>query len=187
MLNSVAFAFFAAYVGKIEITFSLVVKIVLISLIPVLFIVVIYEYQFLKARIKNLLNQNKEEFPVEDESETTQIIEFESENQEENFQLFPEQIILIRAASNYVEIVYKQKEKVSRRLIRNTLKNTEKQISKYPFLLRCHRSCIVNLNSIQKIHKKADGMKLELFDYPREVKVSRQYILKIKEALKASV
>jgi DNA-binding LytR/AlgR family response regulator len=187
VLNSVAFTFFAAYVGKIEITFSLVVKIVLISLIPVLFIVVIYEYQSLKSRIKNLLNQNEDEFPDENESETPPLVEFESENQAENFHLFPEQIILIRAASNYIEIVYKQKEKVSRRLIRNTIKNTEKQISKYPFLLRCHRSYIVNINSIRKFHKKDDGMKLELFDYPREVNVSRQYILKIKEALNTPV
>jgi len=59
-LNSVAFAFFAAYVGKIETTFSMVVRIVLISLIPVLLIVIIYEYQFLKTRIKNLLNQSKQ-------------------------------------------------------------------------------------------------------------------------------
>lgn len=186
VLNSVAYTFFAAYVGKIEITFSQVVKIVLISLIPVLFIVVIYEYQFLKSRIKNLLNQNTGDLPTENNSETAILIEFESENQEENFHLFPEQIILIKAASNYIEIVFKQKDKVSRRLIRNTLKNTEKQISNYPFLLRCHRSCIVNLNSIQKIHKSPEGLKLDLYDYPHEVNVSRQYILKLKEALNTS-
>jgi DNA-binding LytR/AlgR family response regulator len=187
VLNSVAYTFFAAYVGKIEITFSQVVKIVLISLIPVLFIVVIYEYQFLKSRIKNLLNQNTEDLATENDSDTATLVEFESENKEENFHLFPEQIILIKAASNYIEIIYKQKEKVSRRLIRNTLKNTEKQISNYPFLLRCHRSCIVNSNSIQKIHKSPDGMKLDLYDYPHEVNVSRQYVLKIKEALNKSL
>jgi DNA-binding LytR/AlgR family response regulator len=184
VLNTVAFTFFAAYVGRIEITFSLTVKIVLISLIPVLFLVIIYEYQFLRARIKNLLNQNnKEEFPVEDNSEKASLVEFESENQAEYFHLFPEQIILIQAASNYIEIIYKQNEKVSRRLIRSTMKKAEKLLSEYPFLLRCHRSCIVNTNTIQKIQKSAEGLKLELYDYPRQVNVSRQYVLSVKNAL----
>jgi len=185
VLNTVAFAFFAAYVGRIEITFSLTVKMVLISLIPVLFLVIIYEYRFLKSRTKNLLSQIKDIVPAdyETEPEPVPLIEFESENQAENFHLFPEQIILIGAASNYIEIVYKQNEKVSRRLVRNTLKKTEKQLLQYPFLLRCHRSYIVNIHSIRKIHKSPEGLKLELYDYPREINVSRQYILKIKEAL----
>jgi len=183
VLNTVAYAFFAAYVGQIKITFPLTVRIVLISLIPVLFLVVIYEYQFLKNRIKNLLNQNMDDNFGESESKAEPVIEFESENQAEHFHLFPEQIILIQAASNYIEIIYKQNEKVSRRLIRSTMKKAEKQLSEYSFLLRCHRSCIVNTNSIQKIHKSTEGLKLELYDYPRQVNVSRQYVLSVKNAL----
>jgi DNA-binding LytR/AlgR family response regulator len=182
-LNAVAFSFYAVYVGRIEITFSLTVKIVLISMIPVLFLVIIYEYQFLKTRLSNLLNQNKVDTAAENSAETASVIEFESDNQSEHFHLFPEQIILIRAASNYIEIIYKQNEKVSRRLVRSTLGKTEKQLSGYPFLLRCHRSYVVNTNSIRKIHKNPEGLKLELYDYPQEVNVSRQYVLKIKEAL----
>lgn len=187
VLNAVAFAFFAIYVGRIEASFSMVIKIVFISLIPVLFIVVVYQYKFLKTRIKTLLNQNEDESPDEEKAEAASLIEFESENQAEHFHLFPEQIILIRAASNYVEIVYKLNEKVNRRLIRNTLTNTEKQLAGYSYLMRCHRSCIVNLNSIRRLRKSHEGMQLELYDYPREVNVSRQYILKIKEALNKSV
>lgn len=183
VLNSVAFAFFAAYVGQIEITFPLTVRIILISLIPVLLMVVIYEYQFLKNRIKNLLSQNIGDNFSESESSAEPVIEFESENQAEHFHLFPEQIILIQAASNYIEIIYKQNEKVSRHLIRSTMKKAEKQLSEYPFLLRCHRSCIVNTNSIQKIHRSTEGLKLELYDYPRQVNVSRQYVLSVKNAL----
>ncbi len=183
VLNSVAYAFFAAYVGRIEITFPLTVRIILISLIPVLFMVIIYEYQFLKRRIKNLLSQNMEENFGESESKAEPVVEFESENQAEHFHLFPEQIILIQAASNYIEIIYKQNEKVSRRLIRTTMKKAEKQLSEYPFLLRCHRSCIVNTNAIQKIHKSTEGLKLELFDYAHQVNVSRQYVLSVKNAL----
>ena len=41
-------------------------------------------------------------------------IEFESENKSEYFHLFLNQIILIKSANNYIEVIYKQDEKVSR-------------------------------------------------------------------------
>lgn len=92
--------------------------------------------------------------------------------------------MLIKSASNYIEVIYKTYDKISRRLIRNTIKNTEEFFSKYPTLVRCHRSCIVNKNYIQKLEKGHEGLKLVLFDYPQEIHVSRQYALKVKEALK---
>lgn len=183
ILNSVAFSFYARYVGRISITFPLAINIVLISLAPIFLLVIIYEYQYLKHRLKTLLNQNDFGNTAEQKTDSETLLEFESENQREHFTLFPEQIILIRAASNYIEVIYKQKDKVTRRLIRSTLKKTEKQLSNFSFLLRCHRSCIVNSNFIQKVHKSTEGLKLKLFDYPREINVSRQYVLSIKDAL----
>jgi len=183
VLNSVAFAFYTAYVANIEISFSLTVKIVLISLFPTLFLVIIYEYHTLELRLQHLLNQDNDFSPPEEGKGSNDLIEFESENQGEHFTLFPDQIVLVRAASNYIEVIYKQKDKVARRLIRSTMKKTEKQFSNFPFLMRCHRSCIVNSNFIQKVHKSSDGLKLKLYDYPREINVSRQYVLSVKNAL----
>lgn len=147
-------------------------------------VIVINEFIRLKSQVKQLnelsgLNQADEISPGTDVE-----IEFVSENKSEYFQLALEQIMLIKSASNYIEVIYKAGEKISRRLIRNTIKNTEEIFSKYPTLVRCHRSCIVNKNYIQKLEKGNDGLKLVLFDYPQEVHVSRQYALKVKEALK---
>ena len=108
VLNSVAFSFYAKYVGKIDVTFHLVVNIVLISLAPVVILIIIYEYNFLKKRMQELLNQNGLSETIED----SEGIEFESDNQSEHLFLFPEQIILIKSANNYVEIIFKQNEKV---------------------------------------------------------------------------
>jgi len=184
ILNSVAFAFFARYVGEIRITFHTVIIIVLISSSAMVIVIVINEFRRLKSQVKHLneltgLDDTDEIVPEKDVE-----IEFISENKSDYFQVFLEQIMLIKSASNYIEIIYKAGEKISRRLIRNTIKNTEELFSKYPSLIRCHRSCIVNKNYIQKFHKGGDGLKLILFDYPQEIHVSRQYALKIKEALK---
>jgi len=183
VLNSVAFVFYARYVGKIGITFPVVVKIVLISVASVAVLVIIYEYKFLKKKLQTVTSQNQNIAVNETESEAINGVEFESENQSERFFLFPEQIILIKSAGNYIEIIYKQNEKVGRRMIRNTLAYAEQLLANYPYLLRCHRSSVVNINNIQNVNKTSEGLKLDLFDYSRAVNVSRQYVLKVKEAL----
>lgn len=186
ILNSVAFSFYARYVGKIGINFHIAVNIVLISAASVALLTVINEYKFLKNKLQSFMAQNKSLDTKEPDNELLNGIEFESENQSESFFLFPEQIILIKSAGNYIEIIYKQNEKAGRRMIRNTLAYTEQLLAKYPFLIRCHRSSVVNINSIQKVNKTTEGLKLDLFDYSRAVNVSRQYVLKVKEALEQS-
>jgi hypothetical protein len=184
ILNSVAFAFFARYVGEIKITFHTAIIVVLISMAAMVIVIVVNQFWVLNSQIKQLnelagLTREYETGLGKDVE-----IEFESENKSEYFKLTLEQIMLIKSASNYIEVIYKTGDKISRRLIRNTIKNTEEFFSKYPTLVRCHRSCIVNKNYIQKLEKVNDGLVLVLFDYPQEVHVSRQYALKVKEALK---
>lgn len=183
VFNSVAFVFFARYVGKIPVTFHIVTIIVILSIMAIVLLAVVNEYHFLKRQLKKLMpdtiNNKNEVLPIENVQ-----IEFESENKSEYFKLFLDQIILINAANNYIEVIYKQDEKMSKKLIRNSLKNTETLLSKYPSIIRCHRSCMVNKNQIQKITKGNEGLILTLTGYPKSIHVSRQYVLKVKEALK---
>ncbi|NQU52855.1 MAG: LytTR family transcriptional regulator DNA-binding domain-containing protein [Bacteroidetes bacterium] len=183
VLNSVAFVFFARYVGKIPVTFHIVTIIVILTLTAVAILAVVNEYHFLKKRVIELttgtIDYKDEILPKENVQ-----IEFESENKSEYFNIFLDQILLIKSANNYVEVIYKEEENINKKLIRNTLTNTERLLSKYPTIIRCHRSCIVNRKHIQKITKGNEGLKLTLFDYPQDIYVSRQYVLKVKEALK---
>ncbi len=183
VFNSVAFVFFARYVGKISITFHIATIIVIITLIAIVILAVVNEYHFLKKQVQVLETETieyKDEIPAEENVR----IEFESENKTEYFNLLLNQIILIKAANNYIEVIYLKEEKVRKKLIRNTLKNTEILFSKYPSMIRCHRSCIVNKIHIQKITKGNEGLMLTLSNYPQNIHVSRQYILSVKEALK---
>uniref|UniRef100_UPI003217C37D LytTR family transcriptional regulator DNA-binding domain-containing protein n=1 Tax=uncultured Draconibacterium sp. TaxID=1573823 RepID=UPI003217C37D len=183
--NSVAFTFFAKYVGRIPITFHIVINIVIISISAAVVLVVINQFYLLKKRVKETIIEDEEiiQEPLSDEKTE---IEFESENKTEYFHLLLEQILLIKSANNYIEVIYKNDDKINKKLIRNTLKNTETVFSKYTSMVRCHRSCIVNKNYIQKVTKGNYGLVLELFDYPEKIHVSRQYVLKVKEALKTN-
>jgi len=185
IFNSVAFIFFARYVGQTRITFQIAILIVIISITGCSVMVVINQLYLLRNQIEKLTAQISGDDDQDDEAEIPSEIEFESENKTEYFTVFAEQIILIKSANNYVEVIYKQDDKAHKKLIRNTLKNTEKFLSKHKEMLRCHRSCIVNKNFIQKVGRGSNGLVLTLFDYPQQIQVSRQYTLKVKEALKS--
>lgn len=185
VFNSVAFVFFARYVGKIPVTFHIVTIIVIISLCAIVILVFTNEYHNLKNQLKERKNEPTSEKP-KNKKEDNEKIEFLSENKTEYFHLFLHQIILIKSANNYIEVIYKEDEKINKKLIRNTLKNTEEIFAKYSTMVRCHRSCMINKNYINKVSKGSDGLKLTLFEYPKEIHVSRQYVLKVKEALKTS-
>ncbi|MDX8337644.1 LytTR family transcriptional regulator DNA-binding domain-containing protein [Draconibacterium sp. IB214405] len=183
--NSVAFAFFARYVGRIPMTFPIVINIVIISITAAAVVVVTNQFYLLKKKVQKL------EIPLEETNakETIEIpeeIEFESENKSEYFTLFLEQLILIRSANNYIEIIYKQNDEIKKKLIRSTMKSTENLLKKYAEIVRCHRSCMVNKNYIKKVSRGTDGLTLNLFDYPQEIPVSRQYVLRLKESLKTA-
>lgn len=182
ILNSVAFSFFARYVGKTPITFLVVIIIVIISITAASIIVVTNRIYVLKLQVEELRNNTTEK--EEKKVPSSKPIEFDSENKNEYLRLFAEQLVLIKSASNYVEIYYKEADKLQKKLIRNTLKSTEQLLSKHPEIIRCHRSYMVNKKHVRILKQGSDGLIIELFDYPNEVHVSRQYAVQVKEALK---
>ena len=80
-------------------------------------------------------------------------------------------------------ILNKEGDNYKKKLIRNTLKNIELQIKQYSNFLRCHRICIVNLHYIEKLVRYNNNHWLSIKGFEEPVPVSRQYLLKIKEAL----
>ena len=185
IFNSVAFTFFARYVGQTHITFHIVIIIVIISITAASVLVVVNRIYLLGlqvARLKEKLPENNNETEQE---KPKREIEFESENKTDYFQLPAEQVLLIKSASNYIEVLYRKDDNLHTKLIRNTLKATEKMLSKYPEMIRCHRSFIVNKTHIESLKRDSDGLVLTLFGYPKEIHVSRQYALKVKEAVRS--
>jgi hypothetical protein len=183
VLNSVAYSFFAKFVGKIPINFHIETIIVIISTGSIVVLVLINDFQVLKKQVR-LLKANSTPIKEPETKKKNVEINFESENKSEYFRARLDTIVLIKAANNYIEIIHLEGEKTKRRLLRNTLKNTEVLISKYLNLVRCHRSCIVNIDFIEKVGKGSEGIKLKLHHYSEEIHVSRQYSLKVKEALR---
>ncbi|MCE4563841.1 LytTR family transcriptional regulator DNA-binding domain-containing protein [Maribellus sp. CM-23] len=185
IFNSVAFSFFARYVGGVRINFPIVINIVILSISAAAVMVTINRIYMLKKQIEELSQFVPSDQKQEKESTRDEMIDFESENKTEFFQIPSEQVLLIKSANNYIEVLYKEEGgRTNKKLIRNTLKNTEEQLARYQDMIRCHRSYIVNRKHVQKLTRGNYGLELSLFNFPQPIHVSRQYALKVKEALR---
>ena len=92
------------------------------------------------------------------------------------FSVKKENLLYLESAENYISICYLNKDKVSKYLLRDTLKKVEESFSGSD-VVRCHRSYMVNFEKVKVIKKDKDGLKLEL-DAPSvfDIPVSKTYI-----------
>jgi DNA-binding LytR/AlgR family response regulator len=107
------------------------------------------------------------------------MIPFNDEKGVLRFSIKAENLLYLEAADNYVYIFYLNKEKVTRFMLRNTLKNLEDGL-KNTEIVRCHRSYMVNFEKVKVIRKQKDGLYLEL-DLPSviDLPVSKTYIERV--------
>jgi len=186
LISATAFVFYLMYVGSVRINFYIVFKIALICIAPPVILDIYDTVYELKKQINSLVSERKavqrqvEKF---EEDYLNKSVEFISENDNENFILHIAEVALIRSADNYVEIVYKEGVTFKKKLIRNTMKNIEQQIRDYSNFLRCHRVCIVNVHFVDSLRLISNNYTLIIKGFDEKIPVSRQYLLKLREAL----
>lgn len=101
-----------------------------------------------------------------------------AENQNDKITVSTDHLILIQSYDNYSKVVWEDKGSLMSNLIRSSLKKIETQIN-FPFIIRCHRSFVVNLSKVEKFEANARDYRLRLSDYPDLVPVSRDSYRKV--------
>jgi len=85
-------------------------------------------------------------------------------------------VLYLQGSDNYVTIWYNSQNKVSKYLLRNTLKKMEDELAAES-IIRCHRSYLVNMERVKLIKREKDGLLIELdSNTPATVPVSRSYM-----------
>ncbi|HSN49613.1 MAG TPA: LytTR family DNA-binding domain-containing protein [Bacteroidales bacterium] len=181
-LSSVAFAFYLHFVGYVEITFYLMLKVSLICLSVPVALRFSDLVKDLRQQNETLIIEKKLQKHVEEarEDDLKKSIELFAENNTESITLIIADVVFIKSADNYVEIVYKTGDHFRKKLLRNTMKNIEQQLNPYSNFIRCHRICIVNTYYIEKLNRTYNNHWLTIKEYDEQIPVSRQYLLKFK-------
>jgi DNA-binding LytR/AlgR family response regulator len=185
-LSSVAIAFYLRYVGETEISFYIMFKVLLICLAPPVVLRLSDLFQELKQQNESLLSQKEtiqNRVRQYEDDYLNKSIEFTSDNHSENLVLPVAEVVLMKSADNYVEVVYREGDSFKKKLLRTTLRNIEQQTKPYSNFTRCHRTSIVNTFYVERLHRKFNNHWLTIKGYPKEIPVSRQYLLKLREIL----
>ncbi len=186
VLSSVALAFYLRFVGSVNISFYVMFRIILICMAPPVALRTISRWKELTARNATLLSEKENAGQRTDgatEASLPRPVEFISENFNDNITLLTSEVVYMRSADNYVEIYHHEEGQLKKKLIRNTLSNVELLLKPFPAFIRCHRTCIVNREFAESFYSKDHNYWLHLQGANEEIPVSRQYVLKIKEAM----
>jgi len=186
IVTTVAFTFFLRYVGEVNIKFYSVAMVALICLAPPVALRIYRRTNELRQDNDLLLKENlslqNQLHSLANDNPFNTIVFHSADGSSEVMKLLVPDLILIKSADNYVEIYYRDNNTIRKKLIRNTLRNIEQLLTPYNQFIRCHRTCIINAVHIDKLHLKINSSYIIVKDLDEHIPVSRQYILKLKEA-----
>jgi DNA-binding LytR/AlgR family response regulator len=114
--------------------------------------------------------------------QSDKMVPFYDEKNKLKISVVQDDILYLESSDNYVMIYYISNNKISKYMIRNTLKNLESKLLSIGFI-RCHRSYLVNFNKVKILKREKDGLFLELDSDPHLVlPVSKTYVSAIIES-----
>ncbi len=186
IFTSVSYTFYLYYVGSVSLSMYLVFKVVIICIVPEAVLRYVYKERLLKHQIRILKNENGDLLTLLEKhniGKEPESVELYSENRTEKVELQVNDLLLIKSADNYIELYYKEQEQTKKKLIRSTLKNVEEQLSKYNDFVRCHRTSMVNIRYVVKLIRNYGVHKIKMIGFEEEIPVSRQYLLRVKDAI----
>jgi len=120
-------------------------------------------------RISSAINEVKKD-------QTNTSITIETEVKSEKFVFDSHNFIYAKAEGNYCEIFLKKDDTITKLIKRIPIKNLEIQLSTLPFVIKTHRSILLNINYIEKVTGNAQGYKVQLKGNFDTVPVSRNFI-----------
>lgn len=180
LLMSLVYSLFNKYVLKDNGLFSDLVKMSVKNTSLVLLLPYSAMWLYLSWRDKKEQIERMAEMKLHSGS-LTDMIPFYDEKSALRFSVKLENLLYLQSAENYVTICYLNKGKISKFLLRDTLKKMEESLSGSN-IIGCHRSYMVNFEKVKVIRKDREGLMLEL-DIPAvaDIPVSKTYVDNVME------
>ena len=146
-----------------------------LGILPIAFITFSDYYLKVKSSLNFVSNilENKKEF-LKDSKEVTHQISTDLKS--ETFSFKENDFNYAIAVGNYIDMCSFDENILKKVTYRVSLSSFEIQLKESSNLIRCHRSCLVNLNKVKNISGNAQGLKLELINQSEIISVSRKYI-----------
>lgn len=126
----------------------------LILLCPYLISSLYFAWEDKKHKLEKLIKEKNSANPIP-------FISFYDEKEALKLTIKTTNLLYIESSDNYVTIHYANGFALEKYLLRNSLKQMEKMLCKYP-VIRCHRSFMVSISQIKKVRKGKKGYEIEM-------------------------
>lgn len=145
------------------------------AIIPVMGITILRQNYLLKQNINRaeVINSDIQENKSHPAEPVNHLVRFAAENNKDYFEVNPSSIISISSQDNYVEFVFKNGNKIQKKLLRSTLGNIEEMLAGNPGFFRCHRANIINLNRIESVVGNSQGYRIRMEGLNELIPVAR--------------
>lgn len=150
----------------------------------------LFSFIFVPVNFNRLFRQNKQHAEALPKVATPQVnssgalIPVKTEVKNDDFLLDVEKLLFVRAEKNYVEFYLNHEGQIEKLLKRISMKELETQLADISFLLKTHRSYLVNLLAIEEVSGNAQGYRLRLRQFEETIPVSRNLIAIFEEKRK---
>lgn len=131
----------------------------LVGSIPASFIVIL-QYQRYQLLFTRGAREIESHLHAPTPSTSTIVIRIEDDEAKTGIEMGVDDLIVMSAADNYVNVIWRQGGKRMQQLLRTSLKSIESRHELPPSWFRCHRSHIVNLHAVQHVRGNAQGYRL---------------------------
>jgi hypothetical protein len=173
--------FYCKTLAVLKFDFNLVIKLILTAIIPISALIIINQNRMFRSRYKLSDEINKK---LKDHKEILdKIIYFNSDYQKDSLAIKVNLLLFIRSANNYIEVFWKDGDSVKNQMVRCSMAYAEELLKEHKFIVKCHRSYIVNINHIDRFEGNLQGYKLyfERIDFP--IPVSKNFASKLQELI----
>ena len=178
---SVGYFLYYKALGIFDIDFNMIVGLILIAVIPITGLITVNQNRKLRSYLRLAEGINKK--LKDNKSIEEKLVHFESDYVKDNLSIRVSLLLLIRAANNYIEVFWKEGEKVKSQMIRTSLLKAELLLEEHKFIFKCHRSFMVNINFIDKIEGNIQGYKLFFENVDFSIPVSKNFAYELKELI----
>lgn len=135
-----------------------------------------FRYKGLKLQYEQILTNNDQS------PDPQQLIQFRGQGTNEEILITLTDFLYARAQDNYVELFYVEHQTIKKELLRSTMSKLLQDL-KSEYLLRCHRSYMINLYNVRSI-KTGSQLTLYLNHISQSIPVSKSFQQEVMQKLK---
>ena len=145
-----------------------------VGIIPTLFMIYFIEKNLARKNKHFATNFNKN---IQHRTNTSENLKIKllSQNKDETIIIELTQLICIKSEGNYLKVFFSLENEIKSKLIRNSIKNIEEHLIVFENIIRCHRSYIVNLDTVKRMTGNARNFNLHIDNLGFAIPVSRSF------------